>query len=778
MNKNKQWTEDISPSPRILKMLGKIPLKHWQCLAELIDNSIDALLSAEKKNHNWIAEELELDYYPIQITLPNELQLAEGVGRITIEDLGPGMNLKQLLDAVKAGFSSNNAVDSLGLFGMGFNIATAKMGNVTTVRTTQRDDETWTCLRIDFDKMIQDRGFSAPVWTEDKEYPEQHGTVIEVSSLNQTVCKYFTNPSGKGIIRKTLGKIYGNIIEDRKVRIRIGENLEIFPKKHCVWSKSRKVVKGDGTIPAIINVDETLPRQAFCGGCWEWSSIPDAGIGACPYCGNDNDISYRERRIKGWMGIQRFFDTEQFGIDLIRNGRVIVQDSKSLFSWPNELGESTLEYPIDGNWGGRIVGEIHLDFAHVTYTKDAFDDAGNWEDIVEVLRGAGPLRPNIGKKHGFPVNESPLARLFSAFRKTNPPGKTTLVPGKPEDPRTGDNSTARRWAFDYFWGEGDENYQNDSKWWALVESAEDVRRGTARPIRPREEEEKDDDEDDPFDPFGGNEEEKEGNEDEYLGEHIIGLSQSYEIRPANLSAIEVNVYKDNRRKTVRELSNEPPILSEYQSSNNVRMKYHHSHPAISNYSEDIVDYILLELASQFSIRAGQGSEWSVPKCYAYLKEKYREDSKLDIQTLAPKAQTVLVELREHLSNCGISTSREKISQSQLEILEHATLRQLTGGREVVDSLLESGEFIRYLPNQYLVEYFQVKPESVLDQNFFKVPYSDLSDGLKQESMRMVVSSLNDAVDAVDRNQTSANPDKLWLMRAKASIAFLEDKKCV
>ena len=75
------------------------------------------------------------------------------------------------------------------------------------------------------------------------------------------------------------------------------------------------------------------------------------------------------------------------------------------------------------------------------------------------------------------------------------------------------------------------------------------------------------------------------------------------------------------------------------------MKYHHSHPAISNYSEDIVDYILLELASQFSIRAGQGSEWSVPKCYAYLKEKYREDSKLDIQTLAPKAQTVLVELR-------------------------------------------------------------------------------------------------------------------------------------
>ena len=37
-------TVDITPSPRILRVLGEIPFQTWQCFAELMDNSIDALL--------------------------------------------------------------------------------------------------------------------------------------------------------------------------------------------------------------------------------------------------------------------------------------------------------------------------------------------------------------------------------------------------------------------------------------------------------------------------------------------------------------------------------------------------------------------------------------------------------------------------------------------------------------------------------------------------------------------------------------------------------------
>lgn len=49
-------TLDITPTPRILRTLGEIPFQTWQCIAELVDNSIDAFLSEktaqdrEKKN--------------------------------------------------------------------------------------------------------------------------------------------------------------------------------------------------------------------------------------------------------------------------------------------------------------------------------------------------------------------------------------------------------------------------------------------------------------------------------------------------------------------------------------------------------------------------------------------------------------------------------------------------------------------------------------------------------------------------------------------------------
>jgi len=38
---------NITPSPRILSMLGEIEIKEWQCLAELLDNRLDELMDWE-----------------------------------------------------------------------------------------------------------------------------------------------------------------------------------------------------------------------------------------------------------------------------------------------------------------------------------------------------------------------------------------------------------------------------------------------------------------------------------------------------------------------------------------------------------------------------------------------------------------------------------------------------------------------------------------------------------------------------------------------------------
>lgn len=39
---------DPTPDPRVLQMFGEISLIQWRCLAELIDNSIEGFLSADR----------------------------------------------------------------------------------------------------------------------------------------------------------------------------------------------------------------------------------------------------------------------------------------------------------------------------------------------------------------------------------------------------------------------------------------------------------------------------------------------------------------------------------------------------------------------------------------------------------------------------------------------------------------------------------------------------------------------------------------------------------
>ena len=41
MEESKQF--DLTPSPRVLRMLGQVDFKPWQCLAELADNAVECL---------------------------------------------------------------------------------------------------------------------------------------------------------------------------------------------------------------------------------------------------------------------------------------------------------------------------------------------------------------------------------------------------------------------------------------------------------------------------------------------------------------------------------------------------------------------------------------------------------------------------------------------------------------------------------------------------------------------------------------------------------------
>ena len=69
--------------------------------------------------------------------------------KLSVRDNGPGMSADTMEKAVTAGWTGNDPINNLGMFGMGFNIATARLGTVTTVWTTRKGDPEWVGLQID-----------------------------------------------------------------------------------------------------------------------------------------------------------------------------------------------------------------------------------------------------------------------------------------------------------------------------------------------------------------------------------------------------------------------------------------------------------------------------------------------------------------------------------------------------------------------------------------------------------------------------------------------------
>lgn len=114
-------TFDLTPDPKVLIALTHTPMQPLDALCELIDNAIDSFQAAELQG-------TPVEHPIITIDLPRMAEITRGAGIIRVRDNGIGLTRDMAEKAIKAGFSGNNPYDSLGLFGMGFNISTGKMG--------------------------------------------------------------------------------------------------------------------------------------------------------------------------------------------------------------------------------------------------------------------------------------------------------------------------------------------------------------------------------------------------------------------------------------------------------------------------------------------------------------------------------------------------------------------------------------------------------------------------------------------------------------------------
>ena len=768
-------TVDITPSPRVLRMLGQIDFAPWQCLAELIDNSIDAFIDHSRQGNGAVDPKIYID-------VPNERDLKAGNGALFVRDNGTGMSLETLQDAVRAGYSGNDPVEKMGLFGMGFNISTARMGRRTEVWTTRVDDPDWTGLVIDFDQLERQKTFSAPIQQRPKTAQEIedrcHGTEIKITRLEADRVMSLIKGVGKRRTRDKLGKIYGRVMHRLDIKINYAGDT-VTPTKHCAWNSSRFVeTKAFGKVPARIEIDETLDNRKFCSTCWVWLADNEK---ECPACGHSENVVKRTRKLKGWLGIQRYFDKERFGIDLIRNGRVIQELDKSFFTYVGEDGDSLLEYPIDAtHWGGRIVGELEIDFVRVSHQKDSFDKLDpEWRKVVNLVRGNSPIQPQIAQRMNLAQNISPLAKLFTGYRK-GAAGLASLVPGTPDG--AGLNAGLVKEYVEKFY-EGDPAYQDDEKWYELVLQAERARRGGgsgaddfagglpmggddagnsdsgAAPIEPTSDTE-----------IG----EEAPSPDIRLAEPDLALSRTYEVPelPGDI-IIKVEAFRHKE-----DIGGHPYRI--IPKGFGLQFDYNSRSPFFEDNVLQPSDYLIIDIAQQATAVSSQTiRDYPVSYIGRLLSDKYFPSNSGDISQAARSATALLDQLRRHFDETLVEVAPinlGEISSRELENIRRVAFRSESMNNAQADECIAKGEFARFVSEEYLKDIVERWPATVMDGTFFDRPFAPLSTDQRTETVTQLVECLKDVIWLVEDGASALNKDRDWrlrLTRALASLRLLE-----
>lgn len=456
----------ITPDPQILQVLSYLEMKPQDSICELIDNSLDAMQASGDNSGSVIS-----------VDLPTRKEVEEGNAVIRVRDNGPGMTLAQVEDALRAGYSSKHRYGSLGLFGVGFNIATGKLGRTTTLVTARADDDFAVKVELDLVNLRKSGNFKVLATKIEKPKGLSHGTLAEVSqpwaANNQNAGFMLKLVSiGRPKLLDHLGRIYATTLRSKKIKLLIADS-QVTPFEHCIWDDSRYVEHAKwGKIYAVHRFHERVVysyrRCAECG------CIITEGEDRCPdvNCRSVSTVTQQER-ISGWVGIQRYGDSSHYGIDLIRNGRAIrLLEKAAFFDFEDPInGDPIHDYPIDQN-EGRIVGELHFDHVPVDPAKQNFERSSpEWRRAIEYLRGSSSLQP---ERPGADANRSPVFMLYQGYRKVRGPGRRSMAMGKWEPGRTEarllsrDDTDALKRRFDA----REPGFYDDSEWWKLVELAD------------------------------------------------------------------------------------------------------------------------------------------------------------------------------------------------------------------------------------------------------------------------------------------------------------------
>jgi hypothetical protein len=768
---------DITPSPRILRTLGEIPFAPWQCLAELIDNSLDAFQRADAT-----AKERRIVVSWSGDTTAQADQVLE------VLDTGPGMEIDSLQNSARAGYSGKNPISTLGLFGMGFNIATARLGEKTLILSATPTSKEWLGIEIDFGELSKKGEFNAPLRRLPKRSPSEHGTRVIVSKLKPGIVS--TLRASGAQIRRILEDIYTPLLQKTSVEIMVQSKI-LSPAPHCVWDEKRYVANRDETVAAIIKLDEPIGEALFDLEKNRYLT-PDEEADVRRATANKlpTTVAVRKKRVTGWIGIQRYPDPDDFGIDFIRNGRKILIGDKSLFSFQNPLtGRSEIEYPVElGNTvGGRIVGEIHVDHIPPTYQKNDFDRSDpSWLETVEYLRGPGPVLPAKRRAMGFETpNASPLARLITAYRRTDIGTRCLAAPHR----------QAREWA-DKF-RKGDPEFATDEKWWKAAQEADRQKADKGAADAPA------------VDPGNASSDDPGSYGPAASGGATVIVKPAVPTAPAKQTLNTADELKARARKietfsgdyayegcrspfsvTVWELTGgrigpgdtgTPCML--FSEGNTCDFFYNPRHPFLTSFPFAFNELLLIYLAEKFKARDNKND---LVGLFVSLTQEKLSDRRIEHGRIQEVAKSFFDRFRESAIQLLSVREQEVIDCIHLSAGEvEETVAKLTSRPDLLQKFqartVGAIDALSVVPSRTLIRLVERFPEELLDGKFFRMPYTAISlpdqnatDRLRNGAKERLLSYLKDALWILSDSDSSTSPQrrKNELARCAHSLNFL------
>ncbi len=772
-------TIDIQPSPRILSVLGDIEFQEWQCIAELVDNAFDDFIEIERSGVRWD------DGFRVDVRIPSPTT-SQRDAVVEVVDTGRGMTLDAINDAVRAGWSSNDRFSKLGLFGIGFNIATARLGNVARIMTTRAGDAEWVGVEIDLQAIAASQEFRAPIIRGPKQVPDHHGTRVTISELKPTHMSWLQRNHAQ--LRNILGDVYAYLLETKRFHLFVND-VAVEARRACHWAPHRAVTRGTGKnaeqIEAWIGIDEPLPSMETCLRCHNWQELD---LGRCVECGS-LQLHARERRIHGWLGIQRYLHKTEFGIDFLRNGRKILRNDKRLFEWEdanNPLAATEVEYPTELGQGGRIIGQIHLDHVPVNYQKNAFEYGDrSWISAVHALRGHQPLLPKKAKQLGYPPNNSPLARLHRGYRR-NDPGLNYLVPGNGSGPI---HDEARRWGQEFH--RRNPEYETDEKWYEAARlhderkkhpaasEAEPTGRGRAELGLSREWEGDSNGEPPERGLAGGitglvRPGEKE-TETERLQRYrsnaaaIPELTGTFGVIELGVS-IKLEAFLVSADSLLDGQGGPAPVLLVPQPANVFAAFVAGDHPVFSHFSIEPAELVLAELANQIKVRAD--TDLALSQILALLVEQHLTDHRIDINVLGPQAREMLGQVKERMID-RIGENPDRAWQFLTPDERTATENRIVaeGPSITIEGARATGEWLAFAPPPFIPRLLEEWPEAFMDGKVFSGPYENIvSTAGRRMSVGRVAGYVYDIALLADHQM---RPPKEELLRARLSLSLLQ-----